>query len=85
MIEPAAMHLVAQYKQFAIDHRRLAAKLTKPADKQALELLAIGWEKAAEKREAMLRHALVSVAPAVVSVPNLPPPRAAPPAHHSVR
>ena len=49
------MHLVAQYRQFAIDHRRLVAKLTKPADKQALELLAIGWDRAAEKREAMLR------------------------------
>jgi hypothetical protein len=49
------MHLVAQYRQFAMDHRRLAAKLTKPADKEALELLAIGWDKAAEKREALLR------------------------------
>jgi hypothetical protein len=47
------MRLVAQYRQFAIDHRRLAAKLTKPADKEPLELLAIGW--AAENREAMLR------------------------------
>jgi len=49
------MHLVAQYRQCAIDHRRLAAKLTKPADKEALELLAIGWDRAADKREAMLR------------------------------
>jgi len=49
------MHPVAQYRQFAIDHRCLAAKLTKQADKQALELLAIGWDRAAEKREAMLR------------------------------
>jgi hypothetical protein len=49
------MHLVAQCRQFANDYRRLAAILTKPDDKQALELLAIGWERIAEKREAMLR------------------------------
>jgi hypothetical protein len=49
------MHLVAQYRQFATDYRRLGAKLTKPADKQALELLAIGWDRTAENREAMLR------------------------------
>jgi hypothetical protein len=49
------MHLIAQYRQFATDYRRLAAMLTKPADKQALELFAIGWDRAAENREAMLR------------------------------
>jgi hypothetical protein len=48
------MYLVAQYKQFAADYRRLAARLTKPADKQASELFAIGWDRAAENREAML-------------------------------
>jgi len=48
------MHLVALYKQFAADYRRLAATLTEPADKQALELLATGWERVAENREAML-------------------------------
>jgi hypothetical protein len=71
------MHLVAQYRQFAIDYRRLAAMLRDRADKQALALLAIGWDRAAEKREAMLRRALVRVAPAVVSVPTPPRPRAA--------
>jgi hypothetical protein len=49
------MRLVAQCRQFATDYRRLAARLTKPADKQALELFAIGWDRAAENREAMLR------------------------------
>lgn len=48
------MHLVAQYRQFATDYRRLAAMLTRPADKQALELLATGWHRVAENREAML-------------------------------
>jgi len=50
------MPLVAQYRQFAADYRRLAAKLTNPADKQAMELLAIGWDTVAAKREAMLRE-----------------------------
>jgi hypothetical protein len=29
--------------------------LTKPEDRQALELMAIGWEKAADERETTLR------------------------------
>jgi hypothetical protein len=49
------MHLVAQYRQFATDYRRLAAMVTKPTDKQALELFATGWDRVAENREAMLR------------------------------
>jgi hypothetical protein len=55
------MQLVAQYRRFATDCRHFAATLSKPADKQALELLqaleliAIGWERSAENREAMLR------------------------------
>jgi DNA-binding NarL/FixJ family response regulator len=51
------MHLVAQYKQFAADYRRLAATLTKPDDKQALELFATGWDRIAENREVWLRRA----------------------------
>jgi hypothetical protein len=53
--------LVAQYRQFATDYRRLAAMLTNPADKQASELFAIGWDKIAEKREAMLRSKELAV------------------------
>jgi hypothetical protein len=49
------MHPAAQYRQFASDCRRLAALLTKPDDKQALELLATGWDKVANNCEAMLR------------------------------
>jgi hypothetical protein len=48
------MHLVSQYRQFASDCRRLAALLTRPDDKHALELFAIGWDKVADDREAML-------------------------------
>jgi hypothetical protein len=46
---------VAEYRQFAQDYRRLAAMLTKPEDRQALELMAIGWEKTADERERTLR------------------------------
>jgi hypothetical protein len=48
------MHLIAQYRKFAADYRRLATMLTEPADKQAVELFATGWDKVAENREAML-------------------------------
>jgi hypothetical protein len=48
------MHPVAQYRRFASDYRSLAAMLANPADKQALELFAIGWDKIADNREAML-------------------------------
>ena len=48
------MHPVAQYRRFASDYRTLAAMLANPADKQALELFAIGWDKIADNREAML-------------------------------
>ena len=46
---------VAEYRKFAQDYRRLAAMLTKPEDRQALELMAIGWEKTADERERTLR------------------------------
>ena len=49
------MHLVAQYRKLAAESRRLAAMLTKPDDKQALELFATGWDRIADNREAMLR------------------------------
>lgn len=41
------MKTVAEYRQFAEDCRKLAASLTIPADKQALELMAIAWDKVA--------------------------------------
>jgi hypothetical protein len=49
------MHLVTQYRQFAIGYRRLAATLTEPADKQAMELFAAGWDRVAENRAAIVR------------------------------
>lgn len=50
-----AMRRVAEYRRIAEECRRLAATLTKPTDKRALELMAIGWDKSADAREAKLR------------------------------
>jgi hypothetical protein len=47
------MRSVSDYRRFARQSRRLAAALSGPADKQALELMAKGWDKAAEQCEAM--------------------------------
>lgn len=47
------MRSAADYRRFARQSRRLAAALSEPADKRALELMAKGWDRAAEKREAM--------------------------------
>jgi len=49
------MHLLTLYRQFAADCRQLAATLTEPADKQALEMFAREWDRVAESREAILR------------------------------
>jgi hypothetical protein len=49
------MHWVMEYRRFAEECRRLAAVLTKPTDKRALELMAKGWDKSADEREAKLR------------------------------
>jgi hypothetical protein len=49
------MRTVAEYRQFAEDCRAMAAKLTDPADKHGMELMARGWDKVAEQREAALK------------------------------
>jgi hypothetical protein len=49
------MRWVEEYRRFAEECRRLAAALAKPADKRALELMAKGWDKRADQREAKLR------------------------------
>jgi len=45
------MRRVAEYKQHAKDCRALAAQITQPEDKMALEELAKAWEKVAALRE----------------------------------
>jgi hypothetical protein len=47
---------VAEYRKFAEDCRQLAAKLSDPQDRLALELMAAGWEKVANEREAALKR-----------------------------
>jgi hypothetical protein len=49
------MRWVTEYRRFAEECRRLAAALTKPTDRWALELMAKGWDKSADQREAKLR------------------------------
>jgi hypothetical protein len=49
------MKTIAEYRKFAEDCRALAAKLTDPDDKRAVELMAAAWNKVANEREAMLK------------------------------
>jgi hypothetical protein len=48
------MKTVAEYREFAAKCRELAAVLSNPKDRQALELMAASWEKIANEREAQL-------------------------------
>lgn len=48
------MRWVVEYRRFANECRRLAAKLTKPSDRRALELMAKGWDRSADEREGKL-------------------------------
>ena len=45
------MRRVTEYKQYAKDCRTLAAQITQPEDKMALEEIAKAWEKVAALRE----------------------------------
>jgi hypothetical protein len=45
---------VAEYRLYAEECRRLAAKTARPEDKQALETIARAWEQVADEREANL-------------------------------
>jgi hypothetical protein len=49
------MRWVTEYRRLAAECRQLAAALTKPTDRRALELMAKGWDKSADEREAKLR------------------------------
>lgn len=49
------MKTVAEYREFAAECRKLAAKLIDANDKRATELMATAWEKIANEREAALR------------------------------
>jgi hypothetical protein len=45
------MKLVAEYRQFAEDYRKLSEKLARPTDKEAVELMASAWDKVATERQ----------------------------------
>jgi hypothetical protein len=42
---------VTEYRELAVECRKLVAKLSKPEDKRALEQIASAWEKVADERE----------------------------------
>jgi hypothetical protein len=46
---------VAQYRGFARDCREMAARTNNDNDKRALELMASGWDKVADEREALIK------------------------------
>jgi hypothetical protein len=49
------MRTVAEYREFAAKCREMAARMTDPQDRKALELQASAWEKIAAAREAKLK------------------------------
>jgi hypothetical protein len=49
------MKTVAEYREFAAKCREMAARMTDPQDRRALELQASAWEKVANAREAALQ------------------------------
>ena len=50
------MTLEAQYRLFADECRKLAAKISHPDDKQALESMARAWERVAERETRLLNQ-----------------------------
>jgi hypothetical protein len=48
------MKTVAEYRMYAEECRKLAAKTERPEDKQALETIARAWDRIANEREASL-------------------------------
>jgi hypothetical protein len=48
------MRWVVEYRRVAKECRRLAAALTKPGDRRALELMAKAWDRSADEREGKL-------------------------------
>jgi hypothetical protein len=48
------MKTVAEYRMYAEECRKLAAKGQRPNDKQALETIARAWDRVANEREASL-------------------------------
>jgi hypothetical protein len=53
------MKLVAEYRQFAEQYRKLSEKLASPTDRQAVELMASAWDKLATERQNRVLHKVV--------------------------
>ena len=49
------MKTVAEYREFAVKCREMAARMTDPQDRRTLELQGSAWEKVANEREAKLK------------------------------
>ena len=49
------MITVAQYREFAVQCREMAARTGSPSDRKALELQATAWDRIANDREAALK------------------------------
>jgi hypothetical protein len=52
------MITVARYRQFAAQCREMAARVSDPEDRRALELQARAWDNVANQREAALKAGL---------------------------
>jgi hypothetical protein len=50
--EGTMLKTVAEYRELAAECRKLAAKLSNPEDRRALESIASAWDTVANEREA---------------------------------
>ncbi|HUC51692.1 MAG TPA: hypothetical protein VMA30_20090 [Xanthobacteraceae bacterium] len=57
------MITVAQYRAFAVQCRDMAARMSDPSDRRALELQASAWDKIANEREAAIEKGKISKSP----------------------
>jgi hypothetical protein len=48
------MKTVAEYRAYAVECRRLVARVSRPEDKRALEVVARAWDSLADEIEARL-------------------------------
>jgi hypothetical protein len=64
LTEPLNMHLIIECLRCERACRDLAAELTNPNDRRALELMASGWaRRAAERLRKLEEHAAASLVP----------------------
>ena len=71
------MKLIAQYRLYAQECRKLAADSDKPDFKEALEMMSRAWDNAASEREAYLLRE-IELKSGLANAPNPPQARATP-------